>query len=441
MLKLNVDKLLETIQDSDVFRTVGKVHSADSMVTARMPASIGELCEIKSSGGKSCLAEVIGFRGGESRIMSFSPLNELRHGDPVKSLGRRAKVPVGPGLLGRVINCLGEPSDDGPPLQDCRWIEPSTTPPSPLDRMDIDQVLATGQKAIDTLLTLGQGQRVGLFAGSGVGKSTLLGEMARYADADLNVVALIGERGREVRPFLREALGPDGLARSTVVVSLADETPLSRVRAGETAVTIAESFRDSGKKVLLIFDSLTRWCMAQRELGLMLGEPPTSRGYTPGVFQKLAVILERLGNSHVGSITALLTVLVESDDMNDPIADAARGILDGHLILSRELAAAGHFPAIDILASTSRLFVDITSAEHQKLARIAKQIISRYRQTEDLIQVGAYQRGGIPQTDLAVDLYPALQKFLEQPIRTPSSINDAMLSIKKLLAPWFAAGY
>jgi flagellum-specific ATP synthase len=265
--------------------------------------------------------------------------------------------------------------------------------------------------------------------------------MARYSDADLNVVALVGERGREVRPFLREALGQDGLARSVVVVALADETPLSRVRAGESAVAIAESFRDSGKKVMLIFDSLTRWAMAQRELGLMLGEPPTSRGYTPGVFQKLAVLLERLGNSSVGSITALLTVLVEGDDVNDPVADAARGVLDGHIILSRDLASQGHFPAIDVPASASRVFVDITSAEHQALARVARQIISRYRQTEDLLQVGAYQRGGIPQTDMAVDLYPALQKFLEQAIRTPSAMADSMKALKHLLAPWIAAGY
>lgn len=426
---------------SDAFQTVGRVHSADSMVTVRMPAAIGQLCMIETASRGPCLAEVIGFRGEQSQIMTFASIDELQHGDRVRSLGRRMRMPFGEGLLGRVINCLGQPIDDQGPLGNCRWTEASVQAPSAMHRNNITRVMATGQKAIDTLLTVGEGQRVGLFAGSGVGKSTLLGEIARSADSDLNVVAMIGERGREVRPFLEEALGKDGLARSVVVVALADETPLARVRAGEAAVAIADAFRSEGRRVVLMFDSLTRWAMAQRELGLMLGEPPTSRGYTPSVFQKLAVLLERLGNSERGSITALLTVLVEGDDVNDPVADAARSVLDGHIVLTRELAAAGHFPAIDIPSSASRVFLDITPDEQQKLARAARQIIARYRQTEDLIQVGAWQRGAQPHIDMAVDLYRPLQKFLEQPVRQPVPPADAMKEFSRLLQPWIAAGF
>ncbi len=441
MLQLNVDVLLEMVNRSDVFQTVGTVHSADSLVTVRMPAAIGQLCQIEASGRPDSLAEVIGFRGETSQIMTFAPLEQLRHGDRVRSLGRRPRFPAGPGLLGRVIDCLGRPMDGQGPLVEIQWREHAVQTPGPMSRRPIQRVLPTGQKAIDTLLTLGEGQRVGLFAGSGVGKSTLLGEIARYAESDLNVVALVGERGREVRPFLEEALGADGLARSVVVVALADETPLARVRAGETAVAIAEDFRAGGVRVMLLFDSLTRWCMAQRELGLMLGEPPTSRGYTPGVMQKLAVLLERLGNDDRGSITALLTVLVEGDDVNDPVADSARSVLDGHIVLTRELAAQGHFPAIDVGQSISRVFLDICHPEKQRVARAARQVLTRFRQTEDLIQVGAWQRGNSAETDLAVDLFQPVMKFLEQPIRNPVSMRDADVLLAKTVTPWLSAGH
>jgi len=301
-----------------------------------------------------------------------------------------------------------------------------------MSRKPIDKIFATGQRAIDSMLTMGVGQRVGLMAGSGVGKSTLLGEIAKYASADLNVVALIGERGREVLPFIKDSLGEDGLKRSVVVVSLADETPLARVRAGETAVAIADWFRSHSNQVLLMFDSLTRWAMAQRELGLMLNEPPTSRGYTPSVFQKLAVLLEQLGCADKGSITAFLTILVEGDDMNDPIADQARSVLDGHIVLTRSLANAGHFPAIDILASISRLFLDIVDKNQQIQARVVRQVLSTYREVLDLLQVGAYQKGTIPATDRAIEAYPKVQAFLRQSVNQPVSWKDCQQQLAKL---------
>jgi flagellum-specific ATP synthase len=269
-------------------------------------------------------------------------------------------------------------------------------------------------------------------AGSGVGKSTLLGEIAKFASADLNVVALIGERGREVLPFIKDSLGEEGLSRSVVVVSLADETPLARVRAGETAVAIADWFRAGAKQVLLMFDSLTRWAMAQRELGLMLNEPPTARGYTPSVFQKLAVLLEQLGAADQGSITALLTILVEGDDLNDPIADQARSILDGHIVLSRALANAGHFPAIDVLASISRLFLDITDKNQQSQARVVRQVLATYREVLDLLQVGAYQKGTVPATDRAIDSFPKVQAFLRQAVNQPISWKESQNQLSKL---------
>lgn len=402
----------------------------------RLPAAVGHLCRVVSRQGESCLAEVIGFQGKQVQIMPFAPQFQFQQGDQVVALERRMRVPAGWGLLGRVINCQGQPIDDRGPLHGYQMIDLRVDPPSPLARQDIREVFQTGQKAIDGVLTMGLGQRVGLFAGSGVGKSTLLGDIAKFASADLNVVALIGERGREVKPFIEEALGAAGRERSIVVVSLADETPLARVRAGETAIAIAHHFRQQGQKVLLMFDSLTRWAMAQRELGLLLNEPPTARGYTPSVFQKLAVLLEQLGNSDQGSITALLTVLVEGDDVNDPVADSVRSIVDGHIVLSRDLANSGHFPAIDILQSASRLFLEITSPEQRKAAQAIRQILSLHRDVADLIQVGAYQKGAAPRTDLAIQMLPQIHKYLQQAIGHPCSWSDNQQLLKKINDLW-----
>lgn len=414
------------------FQTVGTLQSSQGAITATIPAGIGQLCRVEGRDGRKSLAEVIGFNGEHVQIMPFAHQTNLQRGDRVTDLIRPFEIPVGFGLLGRVINCLGEPIDGLGPLRQTRSVPLQVRTPPPMSRRPIEQIFVTGQRAIDSILTLGVGQRVGLMAGSGVGKSTLLGEIAKYASAELNVVALIGERGREVLPFIKDSLGTAGLSRSVVIVSLADETPLARVRAGETAVAIADWFRSESKQVLLMFDSLTRWAMAQRELGLMLNEPPTARGYTPSVFQKLAVLLEQLGAAENGAITALLTILVEGDDLNDPIADQARSILDGHIVLSRALANSGHFPAIDVLASISRLALDITDKSQQSQARTVRQVLATYREVLDLLQVGAYQKGNVPATDRAIEAFPKVQAFLRQAINQPCSWKESQAQLAKL---------
>lgn len=411
------------ISGTTSLHSMGKLDRVQGAITASLSASLGELVEIQQPGG-NVLAEVIGFEDESVQLMPFSSTTSMKRGDRVISLGREMRVPVGFGMLGRVVNAIGEPIDGLGKLSHSSSCKIKTTPPNPLTRKPIEDVFATGQRAIDGMLTMGKGQRVGLFAGSGVGKSTLLGQVARYADADLNIVALIGERGREVLPFIQDSLGPEGLAKSIVLVSTANETPLARVRAAESAVSMAHWFRSRGKNVFLMLDSLTRFAMAQRDLGLMLGEPPTSRGYTPSVFQKLAVLLEQLGCSDQGSITGLLTILVDGDDMNDPVADSARSILDGHIVLDRELANAGHFPAISVLQSASRLFHELKDSQQLAAAVETRKLLAQHQDVIDLVQVGAYTPGVSPQTDLAIEMYPEIRKFLTQQLGTPSTIED-----------------
>jgi flagellum-specific ATP synthase len=418
------------------FANFGRIESVQGVISVLLPAAVGEQCLIRNRDGKQFLAEVIGFHGERADIMPLTVVENLQCGDEVTALNQTCRVPVGYGILGRVLNAFGEPIDNLGPLAGVRQISLSHSSPEVLSRSDIDQCFVTGLKAIDGLLTLGRGQRVGLFAGSGVGKSTLLGQIARHANADLNVVVLVGERGREVAPFVQQALGPQGMARSVVIVATANESSLARVRSAETGMAIADWFRAQGKNVLLMLDSLTRYAMAQRDLGLILGEPPTARGYTPSVFQKIAVLLERMGNSDRGSVTGIITVLVEGDDMNDPIADAARSILDGHIMLNRQLANSGHFPAIDVLSSTSRLFMELTSPEHQKTALAIRQIMARHLDVVDLLQVGAYQKGVNLQTDLAVDLYPRVCKFLQQELGNPFSIERTLQQMTNLVTGW-----
>lgn len=439
MLELDEQLIAEQLENCHPFRAAGKLQSVQGAITVSIPASIGELVQIQYRNGGTCLAEVIGFSGDLVQIMPFGSSQTLQRSDQVISLGRQMKIPVGYGLQGRVINAIGEPIDGLGPLKHSGFASVDTDPPSALSRQPIKEVFATGQRAIDGLLTLGKGQRVGLFAGSGVGKSTLLGQIACHAQSDLNVVALIGERGREVLPFIEDALGPGGMARSVVIVSTANESPLARVRAAESAITIANWFRRQNKNVLLMLDSLTRFAMAQRDLGLMLGEPPTSRGYTPSVFQKMAVILEQLGNSDRGSITGILTVLVEGDDMNDPVADSARSILDGHIVMDRVLANAGHFPAINTLPSASRLFHELADGSHSSTARCIRQILTRYADVVDLVQVGAYQSGVSRETDAAIALYPQVCKFLQQDLGSPSSIEKTKSWMDELAGKWSAA--
>jgi FliI/YscN family ATPase len=380
------------------------------------PAALGELCEIRPAGGRAPVrAQVVGFRQGRVLLMPLEETGGLQPGDRIIPRPDAASLEAGPGLLGRVLDGFGQPADAGPPIRGEASYDLYAAPPGPMERQPIGERLVTGVRAIDSLLPFGKGQRVGVFGGSGVGKSTLLGAMARHSSADVSVIALIGERNREVREFLEHELGPRGLARSVVVVATSDMPAPLRIRAGFVALAAAEYFRDQGQSVLLVLDSVTRLAMAQREIGLASGEPPSQKGYTPSVFQLLPRMFERAGNFDRGSITGFFTVLVEGDDFNEPIADAARAILDGHIVLSRELGAAGHYPAIDILHSVSRLAARVSTPEQARAAAKLRETLASYQQSEDLIRLGAYVSGSDPNLDAAIRLRPKLMEFLRQP--------------------------
>lgn len=422
------DAFRKYTSDLKWYRMYGKVTKVVGMtIESRGPhANLGDICVIRTSSGPRCLAEVVGFR---DNLLVMTPLTELQAVGPgadVMALNRPLGIPCGDGLLGRVLNGLGEPIDGLGPVVPDRIQPINGRPPNPLRRQRIDLPLATGVRLIDSLLTVGRGQRMGIFAGSGVGKSTLLSMIARSSTAELNVIALVGERGREVREFIEGDLGPEGLKRSVIVTATSDEPALLRTKAAFVATAIAEYFRDQGRHVNLMMDSLTRFAMAQREIGLAVGEPPTSRGYTPSVFALLPRLLERAGSGELGTITAFYTVLVDGDDMNDPIADAVRGILDGHIVLSRDLANAGQFPAVDVLASLSRLFTHLTSPQQQASARQVRAWMSRYRQVEDLLRIGAYQRGLDPETDIAIDKHPQIRTFLSQVASEPCTLDETL---------------
>lgn len=422
--------------DSAAFRSVGTLRSARGLLRASLPAAVGEACRLRLPNGAALNAEVVGFDERESQLMSYDSQSGLKPGLQVTALGRRRTVPVGKALLGRVLDGLGRPIDGAGPIRSHASRSEDATVPPAMERIRITQPLTTGQRVIDGLISVGKGQRIGLFAGSGVGKSTLLGEIAKGANADVNVICLVGERGREVRPFIEDCLGHHGKGSSVVIVATSDQTPLMRIKSVLTAVTIAESFRDEGKDVLFFLDSLTRLAMAQRELGLLLDEPPGSRGYPPSVQTLMANVLERLGAGRNGTITGLITVLVEGDDMDEPIADAARSILDGHIVLSRKLATAAHFPSVDSLESISRLFNDICTDEHKGNAAKVRNIMATYREMEDLIQIGAYQNGTSPQVDRAIQLMPAVKVFLQQSVGEQSSWAETTEQIKTLADAW-----
>lgn len=424
--------MIQPIDHQRWIRKTGRLKSVSGRICANIDAGLGELMRIHCSDGTSVLAESIGFDQDLVQLMPFESGVGFRRNDLVVSENHDMRIPVGNELLGRVINALGNPIDQLGPLRCSEQARFHTVSPDPLSRPKIKEPFETGIRAIDGMLTIGKGQRVGLFAGSGVGKSTLLGEIATHAESDVNVVAMIGERGREVRPFIEESLGPKGLERSIVIVSTSDQPPLARIRASEIAVIIANWFRGQGKNVLLMLDSLTRLSHAQRELGLLLGEPATSRGYTPSVFQKMAQLLEQLGTNSTGSITGLLTVLVDGDDMNDPVADSARSILDGHIVLDRKLAHQGHYPAIDILSSASRLFNEVTDSDHKASVANIRKIIARYQKVEDLIQIGAYKKGVVPESDQAVEKLPAVNRFLQQSLSEPHHLKDTTQELNKL---------
>lgn len=405
------------------------------MLGCHLLAAVGDRCRVMRPHGGFVDAEVLGFSRGQAQVVSYQTVEDLRPGLEVRRISHGLKVPVGDRLLGRVLNGLGEPIDGQPaPLACPKRLVRSVTP-SPLERHRIAEPLVTGQRAIDGLITCGKGQRVGIFAGSGVGKSTLLGQIARGAQADRVVLALIGERGREVGPFLEDCLG-SGRQRAVVVVATSDESALMRVRAAQTAVTIADTFRRMGRHVLFMLDSLTRLAMAQRELGLALGEPPSARGYTPSVFQLLASLLEQLGNDSHGSITGIVTVLVEGDEMEEPIADASRALLDGHIVLSRKLAERGHFPAIDIAQSVSRLMTDVAAPEHLQAARQVRSLLAVLNEMEELVRIGAYVKGTNPQVDKALELAPQLMSFLRQELGEYSHFGQTVQALQSIAGQW-----
>ncbi len=395
-------------------------------------ARIGDVCIIHSDHGQDSLCEVVGFRADRVLLMPLGSLDGLAPGSEVEATGNSLQIAVGPGLLGRVLDGLGEPIDGMGKLDADEWVPIHRNPPSPLSRPRIDRRLGTGVRVIDGLLTLGLGQRVGLFAGSGVGKSTLLGMIAKNTEADVNVIALIGERGREVREFIERDLG-DALAHSVVVVATSDQPALVRIKGAFVATAIAEYFRDQGNQVTLMMDSVTRFAMASRELGLAIGEPPTARGYTPSVFATLPKLLERAGRAKLGSITGIYTVLVDGDDLQDPIADAVRGILDGHIVLDRNLANRGHFPSVDPLQSISRLMGDVAQKEHVQAAMHIRRLMAAKRDVDDLIKIGAYQQGSDEVADQAIKMDQDLLAFLCQSVDDASAFEDTIQQLVSLV--------
>jgi FliI/YscN family ATPase len=415
-----LENLARRVQETEVVRNHGRVVQLIGLVIeSEGPlASVGEICRIESAGHDgSTLAEVVGFRNHHVLLMPLGELHGIHPGSEVIALGSALRVPVGDVLLGRVIDGLGNPLDDLGPIHATDDVSLNLPPPHPLKRQRISQCFRTGVKAMDTFIPCGRGQRLGIFAGSGVGKSTLLGMIASQAEADVNVIALIGERGREVREFLEKDLDEAGRKKSVVVVATSNQPAIARLKGAFVAMAVAEYFRDQGRNVLLMMDSVTRFAMAQREIGLAVGEPPATRGYTPSVFSLMPQLLERAGSGETGSITGLFTVLVEADDMNDPIADAVRSILDGHVVLTRELATQNHYPAIDVLESVSRLTRDLTTPAQQELTARGREALANYRKNQDLINIGAYPAGTNPAIDLSIKLHEPMKKFLCQGIR------------------------
>jgi len=395
-------------------------------------AAIGDFCEIQTQNGRLIRTQVIGFREGRVLSMPLEETDGLHLGDPILARKEDARMEVGPELLGRVIDGFGKPLDEIGPIGAVEAYDLYSSPPGPLDREPISEALSTGIRAIDSLLTCGKGQRIGIFGGSGVGKSTLLGAMSGHSSADVSVIALIGERNREVRDFIEHELGPEGLKRSVVIVATSDRPAPLRIRAAFVALAVSEYFRDQGRDVLLVMDSVTRLAMAQREIGLAAGEPPSQKGYTPSVFNLLPRIFERAGRFRKGSITGFFTVLVEGDDFNEPVCDAVRAILDGHIVLSRELGAAGHYPAIDILQSVSRLAPRLCTAEQREAAIKIREAMATHQRSEDLINLGAYASGANPKLDAAIRLRPRLMDFLKQDAAEHAAFDKTMSQMREL---------
>jgi flagellum-specific ATP synthase len=432
-----IDRFRERIRKAPIIGKIGRVAQLTGLVIESdgPNAGMGDVCRIRSPQDPvGVFAEVVGFREHRLLLMPLGDMHRIHPGAEVIASSHLSSMPVGRKLIGRVIDGMGQPLDGRGPLQAEQVFRLTRNPPNPLRRQRINTPFQTGIKAIDVFTPMGRGQRTGIFAGSGVGKSTLIGMMARGAESEVNVIALVGERGRELREFIEKDLGEEGMARSVIVAATSEQPALVRLRAAMLATTIAEHFREQGKKVLFMMDSVTRFAMAQREIGLAVGEPPSSRGYTPSVFSLLPRLLERTGAGEHGSITAFYTVLVEGDDMNEPIADAVRGILDGHIILTRALATANHFPSIDVLESVSRLIREVSSPEEVDLVSNARDLLALYRKNEDLVNIGAYTKGNNARIDLAIEKNEKLRRFLRQSVDERVSRASSFDQLRALLA-------
>ena len=434
---LDHKKLRKSMRTTNFYTTLGKIDQIVGMTVEAtgMSCNIGDVCSISTSDKKerkTLLSEVVGFKNNKVLLMPYGDINGIGYGSFVINTGEKLKVKMSEDLIGRTIDVLGNPIDGKGEIKSDVYYSIHGAHANPMTRPPIAEPLEFGVKAIDGMITIGKGQRMGIFAGSGVGKSTLMGMIARNIKADVNVVALIGERGRELMEFINKDLGPEGIKRSVLVVATSDQPAMLRSKCAQTATAIAEYFKDQGKDVLLMMDSLTRFCMAEREIGLSVGEPPIARGYTPSIYASLPKLLERCGNFETGSITGIFTVLVEGDDSNEPISDTVRGIIDGHIMLSRKIAMKNHYPAIDVLASISRLMSSIATPEQKKAAGTIRKIMSLYQENQDLISIGAYKTGTNPDLDMAIKKMDSVNQFLQQAVDEKSTLEGAIEQMKEI---------
>lgn len=429
-------ELRQGVRFGNFFTNYGKVEQIVGMIieASGMTCNVGDVCEIKATDGTNVVTEAVGFRGGRALLMPYNDTDGVGYGNLVYNTGKKLQIKMSDELIGRTVDALGNPIDGKGEIKGDRYYSINGKPSNPMTRPAISEPIELGIKAIDGMLTIGKGQRMGIFAGSGVGKSTLMGMIARNVTADVNVISLVGERGRELVEFLNKDLGEEGAKRSVVVVATSDMSAMLRNKCALTATTIAEYFRDKGLNVLLMMDSLTRYCMAQREIGLSTGEPPVARGYPPSIYASLPKLLERCGNFETGSITGIYTVLVEGDDSNEPVSDTVRGIIDGHIMLSRKIAMKNHYPAIDVLASLSRLMSAIASKEQKEMAGKIRNLMSIYNENQDLISIGAYKSGSNPELDNAIKKIGAINEFLQQQVDVRFSHKETVEIMKKILA-------
>jgi flagellum-specific ATP synthase len=419
----------------DLYTYQGKISKIVGLTieATGLSCNVGDVCDIQLDDARSVLAEVVGFKGNSVQLMPYQDVDGIGFGSVVVGTGDKLTIGVGDDLMGRAVDALGNPIDGLGPIKQTAWYPINGQPANPMKRPPITQVMELGVRAIDGLLTMGKGQRMGIFAGSGVGKSTLMGMIARNVKADVNVIALVGERGREVVEFMMRDLGEEGMKHSVLVVATSDQPAMMRAKCALAATAVAEFFRDQGKDVLLMMDSLTRFCMAQREIGLATGEPPVARGYTPSIYTVLPKLLERSGNFERGSITGIYTVLVEGDDTNEPISDTVRGIVDGHIVLSRKVAMRNHYPAIDVLASISRLMSNIVSDDHNQLAGRIRQMLSVYQDNQDLLSIGAYKSGSNPELDEAIRRMESINELLQQKVDVKATYEETVQQMRKLV--------